>query len=147
MTRPPAKLATISSSWPCAKPEGDRKAAKSTKRMRRHQRGKGPLSVERIGKRLNIIFLTTGLTLSHPRDRNRRTILQVEQKSYLTAPVAYSSNGARAAMATKIQGIEGMKHGELEFELQGGAKFVLFHYCVSVIVVTFRRPADIYFVR
>jgi len=43
-------------------------------------------------------------------------------------------------MATKIQGIEGMKHGALEFELQRGAKFVLFQYCVSVIVLTFRRP-------
>jgi len=50
-------------------------------------------------------------------------------------------------MATKIQGIEGMKHGELEFELQRGAKFVLFQYCVSVIVLTFRRPSDIYFIR
>jgi hypothetical protein len=50
-------------------------------------------------------------------------------------------------MATKIQGIEGMKHGELEFELHRGAKFVLFQYCVSVIVLTFRRPSDIYFVR
>ncbi len=29
-----------------------------------------------------------------------------------------------------------MKHGELEFELQRGAKFVLFQYCVSVIVLT-----------
>jgi hypothetical protein len=29
-------------------------------------------------------------------------------------------------MATKIRGIEGMKHGELDFELQRGAKFVLF---------------------
>jgi hypothetical protein len=28
-------------------------------------------------------------------------------------------------MATRIQGIEGMKHGELEFALQRGAKFVL----------------------
>jgi len=40
-----------------------------------------------------------------------------------------------------------MKHGELEFELQRGAKFVLFQYCVSVIVLTFRRPSDIYFIR
>src|ERR1700674_360031 len=57
MTRPPARLAMISSSWPWAKPEADRKAVKSTKRMRRHQRGEGPRRVERIGKRLNIIFL------------------------------------------------------------------------------------------
>jgi hypothetical protein len=50
-------------------------------------------------------------------------------------------------MATKIRGIEGMKHGELEFELQRGAKFVLFQYCISVVVLTFRRPSDIYFLR
>src|SRR6266436_5772040 len=51
------------------------------------------------------------------------------------------------AMATKIQGIEGMKHGELEFELQRGAKFIIFQYCVSVILLKFRRPSDIYFIR
>lgn len=50
-------------------------------------------------------------------------------------------------MATKIRGIEGMKHGELDFEIQRGGKFVLFQYCVSVVVLTFRRPSDIYFVR
>jgi len=50
-------------------------------------------------------------------------------------------------MATKIRGIEGMKHGELDFEIQRGAKFVLFQYCVSVVVLTFRRPSDIYFLR
>jgi hypothetical protein len=46
-------------------------------------------------------------------------------------------------MATKIHGIEGMRQGELDFEIQRGAKFVLF----QVIVLTFRRPSDIYFVR
>jgi len=50
-------------------------------------------------------------------------------------------------MATKIRGIEGMKHGELDFELQRGAKFVLFQYCISVVILTFRRASDIYFLR
>src|SRR5258706_4716075 len=50
-------------------------------------------------------------------------------------------------MATKIRGIEGMKYGELDFEIQRGAKFVLFQYCISVVVLTLRRPADIYFLR
>src|SRR5437867_4392049 len=90
---------------------------------------------------------TTGLTLSQPRAQNGGTIPEADSKSRLTVYAAYSSNGAQTAMATKIQGIEGMKHGELEFELQRGAKFVLFQYCVSVIVLTFRRPSDIYFVR
>lgn len=50
-------------------------------------------------------------------------------------------------MATRIRGIEGLKHGELEFELQRGAQFVLFQYCISVVMLTFRRPSDIYFLR
>ena len=50
-------------------------------------------------------------------------------------------------MATKIRGIEGMKQGELDFEIQRGARFVLFQYCISVIILTFRRPSDIYFLR
>jgi len=50
-------------------------------------------------------------------------------------------------MATKIQGIEGMKYSEMEFEVQRGAKFVYFQYCVSVLILTFKRPSDIYFVR
>lgn len=50
-------------------------------------------------------------------------------------------------MATKIRGIESMRRGELDFELQRGAKFVLFQYCISVIILTFRRSSDIYFIR
>ena len=50
-------------------------------------------------------------------------------------------------MATKIRGIEGMKNGELEFEIGRGAKFVLFQYCISIIVLTVRRPSNIYFLR
>ena len=50
-------------------------------------------------------------------------------------------------MATQIRGMEGLKQGELDFELQRGAKFVLFQYCISVVILTFRRPSDIYFLR
>jgi len=50
-------------------------------------------------------------------------------------------------MATKIRGIEGMKHGELDFELQRGVKFVLFQYCISVVILTFRRSSDIFSIR
>jgi hypothetical protein len=47
----------------------------------------------------------------------------------------------------KIQGIEGMQTHQLQFELQRGAKFVFYQYCVSLLVITFRRPSGIYFVR
>lgn len=47
----------------------------------------------------------------------------------------------------KIQGIEGMSRDELEMQLQMGAKFVVFQYCVSIIVLTFKRGSNIYFIR
>jgi hypothetical protein len=47
----------------------------------------------------------------------------------------------------KIEGIEGMQISQVQFELQRGAKFVFYYYCVSVLVMTFRRPSGIYFVR
>jgi hypothetical protein len=36
---------------------------------------------------------------------------------------------------------------ELNFELQRGAKFVVYYYCISLVVVTFRRGSDIHFIR
>ena len=47
----------------------------------------------------------------------------------------------------KIQGIEGMSGNELTMHLQTGGRFVIFQYCVSIIVLTFRRSSDIYFVK
>lgn len=40
-----------------------------------------------------------------------------------------------------------MSDEEIEFHLNHGARFVVFEYCVSVILMTFRRPSSIYFVR
>jgi len=48
---------------------------------------------------------------------------------------------------TKIQGLDGMSNEQVRFELERGGRFVLFQYCVSVIVVTFKRPSPIYFIR
>ena len=47
----------------------------------------------------------------------------------------------------KINGIEGMTGPQLKAELQNGGKFVVFQYCISIIILTFRRTSDIYFVR
>lgn len=47
----------------------------------------------------------------------------------------------------KIIGIEGMTPEQLNFELQRGARFVMFQYAISVIVMSFRRASDIYFIR
>ena len=36
---------------------------------------------------------------------------------------------------------------QVHFEIQRGARFVLFQYCISVLILTFRRPSDIYLIR
>ncbi|HEX8882297.1 MAG TPA: hypothetical protein VF749_19785 [Candidatus Acidoferrum sp.] len=50
-------------------------------------------------------------------------------------------------MAVKIRGIEGMRAGEIDFEIHRGGRFVFFQYCVSIVVLTFRRASDVYFLR
>jgi hypothetical protein len=47
----------------------------------------------------------------------------------------------------KINGIDGMNGNQLDDEIQRGAKFVIYQYCISILIVTFRRPSEIYFVR
>lgn len=47
----------------------------------------------------------------------------------------------------KINGVEGMSRDQVNFEVQHGGRFVLYSYCVSLLVVTFKRPSAIYFIR
>jgi hypothetical protein len=47
----------------------------------------------------------------------------------------------------KIVGIEGLTSSQIAEELQRGGKFVYFKYCISVVILTFQRPSDIYFIR
>lgn len=47
----------------------------------------------------------------------------------------------------KIIGTEGMTAREINDEISNGAKFVVYRYCFSVIVLTFKRSSDIYFVK
>ena len=46
----------------------------------------------------------------------------------------------------KVLGIEGMTPEQLRFEIQRGARLVCYQYCISVVVMTFRRSSDIYFI-
>jgi len=50
-------------------------------------------------------------------------------------------------MATKIIGIKNMTIDDLNRELGQGGKFVIFQYCISILILTFKRPSDIYFIR
>ena len=47
----------------------------------------------------------------------------------------------------KIIGVEGYSPESIRGEVNRGAKLVMFTYCISIAVMTFKRPSSIYFVR
>ena len=47
----------------------------------------------------------------------------------------------------KIVGTEGLSNEAIRAELDRGARFVIYQYCISVVFMTFKRPSDIHFVR
>ena len=46
----------------------------------------------------------------------------------------------------KIKGAEGLTAEQVMIAVQRGSKFVVFEYCISVVILTFKRPSAIYFV-
>jgi hypothetical protein len=49
---------------------------------------------------------------------------------------------------TKIIGLEDIQSsGQLQQELQQGGKFVMYQYCISLLIITFKRSSNIYFLR
>jgi hypothetical protein len=47
----------------------------------------------------------------------------------------------------QIKNLEGLSNDQINMELQKGAKFVVFQYCFSILIMTFKRPTDIYFIK
>lgn len=47
----------------------------------------------------------------------------------------------------QIKNIEGLTTADLNRELSNGGKFVVFQYCISILVMTFKRNSAIYFIR
>lgn len=47
----------------------------------------------------------------------------------------------------QIKGIENYNDQTLTQEIQRGGRFVVYEYCFSVIIMTFKRGSDVYFVR
>lgn len=47
----------------------------------------------------------------------------------------------------KIVGTESMSPEQIAMELQHGGRFVQYQWCVSLLVITFKRFSEIYFVR
>ncbi len=50
-------------------------------------------------------------------------------------------------MSVAIKNIDGMTVSQLQDEVNKGGKFVIYQYCVSIVLMTFKRPSDIYFIR
>ncbi|MEA5565535.1 hypothetical protein [Anabaena sp. UHCC 0399] len=48
---------------------------------------------------------------------------------------------------SKIIGLDDMTVEELNQELANGAKFVVFLYCFSIVILTFKRSPEIYFIK
>jgi hypothetical protein len=47
----------------------------------------------------------------------------------------------------KVVGLEEIKSvGQLQQEIQQGGKFVMYEYCISLLIITFKRPSNIYFI-
>ena len=46
-----------------------------------------------------------------------------------------------------IQGVAGLSVEQIQQEVARGGKFVVYSYCFSVLIMTFRRSTDVYFIR
>ncbi len=47
----------------------------------------------------------------------------------------------------EIHGIENMSQSQINYEIQRGGKFVIFEYCISLLIITLKRPSAIHFIR
>src|SRR5271167_663034 len=47
----------------------------------------------------------------------------------------------------KIRGIEGVAGDQLDLEIDRGARFVMYRYCWSTIMWTFKETSDVHFIR
>ena len=47
----------------------------------------------------------------------------------------------------QIQGLDEISPEELARELHNGARFVVFTYCISILILTFKRTSSVFFVR
>jgi len=46
-----------------------------------------------------------------------------------------------------IRGIEDMSRDQLQHEIERGGRFVIFQYCISIVVLSFKRVSDIRFIK
>lgn len=46
----------------------------------------------------------------------------------------------------KVVGIDNMREGDIRAAVHAGGRFVVYQYCISVLVVSFKRASNIYFI-
>lgn len=47
----------------------------------------------------------------------------------------------------EIKGIQGLTVINIQDEINDGGKFVIYRYCISIIILSFKRSSDIYFTK
>jgi len=47
----------------------------------------------------------------------------------------------------KIRGIENVSPDQLRHEIERGGRFVIYQYCISIVVLSFKRVSDIHFIK
>lgn len=47
----------------------------------------------------------------------------------------------------EIKGLNNLTYGELFRDIDNGGKFVVYTYTISIIIMTFKRPSDIYYIK
>jgi hypothetical protein len=47
----------------------------------------------------------------------------------------------------KIKGIDNLSLAEIDADIEAGGRFVYYQYCISLLLVTFRQPSSIVFLR
>lgn len=62
-------------------------------------------------------------------------------------PALSQNSDAFARRLTGVHGVAGLTPENLQLELQRGGKFIFYQYCISIVVMTFKRSSGVYFIR
>jgi len=55
--------------------------------------------------------------------------------------------GLDGGSMAKIVGLEDIKSGgQLQQEIQQGGKFIIYQFCISLLIITFKRSSSIYYI-
>ena len=46
-----------------------------------------------------------------------------------------------------VNGLDNLSYEQLRQEIQQGGRFVVFQYCISIIILTFKRTSGAYYIR